>query len=141
MSSDLIVCREPLRHWSLIHRKKHTRVIFDEPVGVDRVGLIGHEIGIHFASTTGQTHRCGQVGKRTRSIVDSIWRLEQDCTVGARCAALGVGAVERHTKDRCAGTWRRRGARRRIALCDSLCGRVVARIYAELPKIINATQM
>ena len=134
-----VVCRESLRNWSLIHRKKHTRVIFDEPVGMDRVGLIRHQIGIHFASTTGRTHRCGQVRKRTLSIVDSIWRLEQVFTVVAWCRALGIGAGDGLSKDHCAGTWRRRGARRRIALCKSLCGGIVARIYAELPKITYAT--
>jgi hypothetical protein len=108
---------------------------------MDRVGLIGHEIGIHFASTTGRTHRCGPVGKRTLRIVDSILRLEQVITVVARCRALGVGAVDRPSENHCAWIWWRLGARRREALCGSLCGGVVARIYTELPKITNATQM
>ena len=138
-----IICHEGINENSetLSINRIFTCIILDEPVGMDRVGLIGHEIGIHFASTTGRTHRCGQVGKRTRSIVDSIWRLEQFFTSLARRRALGVDAGDRPSKDHCAWAWRCRGARRRKVLGDSLCGRVVARIYAELLKIINTTQM
>lgn len=41
-----IICREVLRDLSLIHRKKPTRVILYEPIGMDRVGLVVHEISI-----------------------------------------------------------------------------------------------
>ena len=138
-----IICHEGINEDSetLSISRNVTCIILNEPVGMDRVGLIRHQIGIHFALTTGRTHRCGQVGKRTRSIVDSIWRLEQVFTSLARRRALGVDAGDRPSKDHCAWAWRCRGARRRKVLGDSLCGRVIARIYAELLKIIYTTQM